>query len=382
MDFKNNFKKASILNTRFIAFMLGLSSLISLNAFCNQGKVGYGSSTSSLTSKNQENIFMAFELGLIETMGAERTNKVLVRNQDNSGSKIGAIKSATELMAQDVSALFGFSGSHDSVLVGKLVASKKILTIVPGSMHNDLATFGDTFFTTGHSMDLEVENTLSFIERKFPNSKGAVIINRYAVPSASAEKILLEKYSNTKWGDLKKFHINKDLYLSESDLKHLKLSHFDFIYITAYPEAMINVVNQLEKSNIDIPIVAASSWGLGDADLLRRFIINKKAPLYFSSDWIIHSEESKHFTNIFKRKFGREPSPENALGYDLGRIAGDTIKRIDGPITKESILLAFKKDLCFDRLSVGRLCFRKEGGHSNIKPRFYQFGSEKSLLVQ
>ncbi len=325
---------------------------------------------------------MAFEFGLIESLGEERTTKILVRNQDNSGSKIGAIKVANELLNQNVAALFGFSGSHDSVLVGKLVSGKNILTIVPGSMHNDLASFGDAFYTTGHSMDLEVQNTIEFIDRTFPKARGAVIINRYAVASSSAEKILIEKHLNNPRISLKLMYLNKDLNLDEVDLKFLRDGKFNFLYFTAYPEAMVNFANQLEKSNIDIPVVAASSWGLGDSDLLRRFIVNKKSPLYFSTDWIIHSKESKHFTNIFKLKFGKEPSPENALGYDLGKIVGETISRVEGSMTRASVLKAFKKNLCFERLSVGRLCFMETGGHSSIKPVFYQFKSDKSLRIQ
>lgn len=342
---------------------------------CFGQHIGYGYSTATLTSKNQENIYMGFELGLKLILGEKKAQEVLFVEHDQTGRQLGALAVIDSLKKKNVAGIFGFSGSHDSVLVGKLIKNSGILTIVPGSNHNALKDFGSTVHTTGHSMDTEVANTIEFFKSKFSKEKGIAIINHYALASSSIEQILKKSFP------IDLVYMDKDLKLKESDLKRIKTEKFDYLYFTAYPEAMIYVVNQLEKAGIDLPVVAASSWGLGDADLLRRFITNKKTDLFFSSEWNFASLESQHFNDLFKKKIGRIPSPENALGFDLGLIVGKILARIKGPLNKENLMSSFKQNLCFDGLSVGRICFNKNGGHSDVKPRFYKFSPSGSIRV-
>ena len=333
------------------------------------GLIGYGSSTSTLTSKNQENIYMGFELGLKEMIGSQKFAELIVIEQDRSGSQLGSIDSLKKILKKNVVAVFGYSGSHDSILVGKYMKDRSVLTIVPGSNHNELKNLGPTVFTTGHSMDEEVNNTFEFINKKFGKKKGFAIFNKYAVASSSIDELLKKK----SLPNISKIYLTRDFKLTPEDIKKIKTDQIEFLYFSAYPEAMINVVHQLEENGIDLPVVAASSWGLGDSDLMRRFIANKKKPIFVSTEWNRDSKESKHFTSLFRSKYGREPTPENALGYDLGIIAGTTINRVRSDLTRESMVEAFKKYPCFSNLSVGKICFDKKGGHSNVKPHFYKY---------
>lgn len=357
-----------------------LTVLISSNIYA-ENLIGYGSSTATLTSKNQENIFMGFEYGLNEEIG-ERGSKIIMREQDNSGSQTASIGAAKKLYDNNVAGIFGFSGSHDSVLVGQYLAHKEILTILPGSNHNSLKDFGAAVFTTGHSMDTEVTTSIDFINHNFKRKKGIAIINPFALASASIDKILDSKDMQSRFSfNLQKVYLTKDMLLKEEDLKFFKTNKIDFLYITTYPEALVSTANQLEKNGIDIPLVAASSWGFGDTDLLRRFISNKKTSVFFSSEWSSNSRESRSFTNGFKKKYGREPTPENALGYDVGKIVGQSLKRIKGEVNRKSLLAAFRKNLCFSGLSVGRMCFPKSGGHSNVIPNFYRFSTNGNIRI-
>src|SRR4051812_44844989 len=85
---------------------------------------------------------------------------------------------------------------------------------------------------------------------------------------------------------------------------------------------------------------------------------------------------------IFLKKYGKEPTPENALGYDLGAIIAQTINRIEGPVSKQSIIASFRREPCFSQLSVGQLCFSDKGGHSTIHHRFFQFSANGSRIVE
>lgn len=364
-------------------YQILLSILLISSPFTKASVLGYGSSTSTLTAKNQENIFMGFELGFKELVGEKKASEILIVKQNMNDSQLGALESLKFLMEKAVIGIAGFSGSHDSVLVGKNMKDKNILTIFPGSNHNSINEFGSSVFTTGHSMNEEVVNTLTFIEKFFVKKSGFAIINKYAVASSSIDILLNNPRLNKMLvsSKLEKLYLDKNLLLSKEDLIKVKNNSNGFLYYTAYPEAMVGVAKQLEENQVDLPVVAASSWGLGDSDLLRRFNTKKKQPLYISSEWNKNSIESKHFTKYFKKIYGREPSPENALGYDVGIIFATTYKRVIGQFSKESFLRAFHQNLCFKNLSVGTICFNKEGGHSNVKPRFYLFNSTGDKLV-
>jgi hypothetical protein len=65
-----------------------------------------------------------------------------------------------------------------------------------------------------------------------------------------------------------------------------------------------------------------------------------------------------------KKIYEVDPTPEMNLGYDVGVIIGEVYKRINGPITKESFFEAFRKNLCFEKTTKGKICFNKDGGHA------------------
>ena len=175
--------------------------------------IGYGSAVSTLTSKNQENIYMGFELGLKEVIGKDKTEKILVSRKIVTSSQLGAISVAQDLLNQKVHAVFGFSGSHDSLLAGKILGKANILTIFPGSNHNDISKLGKFVYTTGHSMSLEVSNTLSFLNKFFPGKKGAAIFNPQAAASDSIDKIM-SNLLKQKHKPVYLFFLDKTLYIN------------------------------------------------------------------------------------------------------------------------------------------------------------------------
>ena len=147
------------------------------------GTIGYGSSTAIITAKIQEGFLMGFELGIRKILGLEKARQIVRVNQVSSSSQLGALQSASELVRQNVASLFGFPGSHDALLAGDALATLDLMAMFPGCNHNGLRELGPDVYTTGHSMDVEVESLLTFIERNFPGKRALVIINPTAAPS-------------------------------------------------------------------------------------------------------------------------------------------------------------------------------------------------------
>ncbi len=83
------------------------------------------------------------------------------------------------------------------------------------------------------------------------------------------------------------------------------------------------------------------------------------------TSWDSQSKYGKEFRKQFLKHFAKEPTGESAYGYDLGVISAQILKRINGPITKKSFRESFESNRCFDQLSIGKLCFPKNGGHAS-----------------
>jgi ABC-type branched-subunit amino acid transport system substrate-binding protein len=364
--------------------LLPLLAIITALAFADSPKIGYGSSSASITAKNQELILAGFELGLSKYITQKRMKEILQINQDVSGLPLSARAVALDLIEKDVAMLTGFSGSHDSILASKVAAEYPVLTILAGSNHNSLREMGPYVFTTGHSMDTEVRETLEFAKERFESAPGLLIIDPRGVASASQEEIFLKVLKQDKFKKMK-FNIAKltaECKLPGEIIEELKHKKFQFILLTAYPDVSLGLGQQLETNEIDLPIIAGSSWGLGDFDVMRRFILSRKSDFFNATEWIKGSAESAQFEGLFRQKYGKDPTSEGALGYDLGSIVGQILKRVQGPISRANLIRAFEKDYCFKELSVGQICFQKGGGHSSVKVKFLRRTSSSAVRVR
>ncbi|MEZ4815074.1 MAG: ABC transporter substrate-binding protein [Bdellovibrionota bacterium] len=358
----------------FLNLFIVLSCLLPFGLKANF-KLGYGSSTAVVNSRIQEGFLMGFDLGIRKMLGDKRVRELLTINQVEGASQLGAIQSASELVEKGVVALFGFPGSHDSLLAAKIAQKANVLFVAPGCNHNGLGKVGDTVYTTGHSMDREVSSMLDFLKRFYSKKKGLVIINPSASPSLSQEDIFKQQLQDKSNANLNIsiVRLNLDLQLPNEELDKLKKGDYSYICFTAYPEALVSLSNQLKSNSIDLPTVAGSAWGTVDSDVMRRYISTKKSPFYMAAVWVRGRPSSVYFERTFKLRYGRDPTPDNAFGYDLGIVAGSVVKRVAGKVTAATILSAFKKNKCFYNLTVGKLCFGDSGGHSDAKISYLKY---------
>ncbi len=343
-------------------------------------KIGYGSSTAVVTAKIQEGFLMGFELGFKKVLGERESDTSLLINQKNSSSQLAAKDSAYELIKKDVVALFGFPGSHDAILAGRIARDNKILAIFPGCNHSDLANLGPFVHTTGHSMQEEVSAIMSFATKKFKGKKGLVVVNPTAAPSLNQEAIFIDKAIKYNEVKLNLVRLNKQLLLDDSEIKKIKKNFYAFIVLTAYPEALVALTEQFLSNDVDLPTLAGSAWGTVDSDVMRRFIAGKKNNFYILSSWLRGAKASLAFETAFKKVYGRDPTPDNAFGYDLGVVAGSLIKKVKGRPTKELIAKTLLDVGCFKGLSIGSLCFNPNGGHVNRPIYFLKYTKQGFVL--
>ncbi len=87
---------------------------------------------------------------------------------------------------------------------------------------------------------------------------------------------------------------------------------------------------------------------------------------------------SKYFETLFKKKYGTKPNSESAGGYDLGIVTGTVIQRANGKYSKESLVKAFHSNRCFEKTTVGKVCFPEKGGHAS-KPIIFMHLTKSGL---
>ena len=333
--------------------------------------IGYGSSNSVYSTNIVEAFYSGFESGLVETLGRERMNDILTKSLDLSGSPVGAIHAVESLIDQKVEVLVGFPGSHDCILAGQIAKSKDIPAIFLNCSHSKLATLGDNIFSTESSMELEVEAMLHFLAYKFKSGTGLIIINQKAAASIDQEPIYRRLLDGRTLPVNAEVHrLNDGLVLDDALLSEIKGGKFQYIVLTAYPDSLLNLRDQMISERINLPLVGSSPWD--NPDSMRRFIANLKTPFYFSSTWNRGLPISQEFIRKFKAHFHKEPDAEEAFGYDLGSIVGRTVKKAKQPLDRNTFLDAFHAQKCFSDLNAVTLCFNKNGGYTNRTRYFTQ----------
>lgn len=341
--------------------------------------VGYGSSNAIITDKILEGFLSGFELGY---SSLDKSDSFRVE-QSRDQSALGSVRSAQKLLNSGAIGLFGFPGSSDALLVGKIAQKEQIISVFPGCNHTGLGQLGNTVFSTGHTSDSEIRSQLRFTFEKLKKRRVLAIINPMAAPSAVEEEILNSQKVRDEFPNIviQTTRLQPDLKLEPEILRSIAERKFDVLFLTPYPEASVNFVEQLINSGTDSTIVAGSAWGTVDSDVMRRYVAKKKAAFYMMTTWRSHGTEGRRFRASFLKRYAKEPTAESAYGFDLGVIAATVLGRTKSPYSRQAFFKAFHANLCFKGLSSGTLCFPKDGGHVKRPISFLEYTKSGFLPV-
>lgn len=341
--------------------------------------IAWGSTNAVVPDPIRENFLSGFQLGL-ETESKKGAFQSLVKIYlDESKSQTSALDVAKKAVEDGAAALIGFPGSHDAMLAARIAQQKSITAISPGCNHQGLADFGPTVHTTGHSGKTEVASSIWFIGQ-YLKGQGLIIVNPRGAPSANIGDLFQQQAESSASTGIKYTiaKLDNELKLPIEILERLKKQEFSYLVFTPYPDDLRQVVAQLTDHKIDLPTLAGSAWGTVNSDIMRRYVVSKKAAFYMMTSWSSDTKAGKAFIRKFKSKFAKDPSADSAYGYDLGSIVGQVLKRIKGPLTNQSFSSALSSNLCFERLSIGQLCLSPTGGHAQRSIFFLKY-SEKGF---
>jgi ABC-type branched-subunit amino acid transport system substrate-binding protein len=342
--------------------------------------VGYGSSDAVLPSKNQELFYMGFELALRQNFSQDQLKQKLITINSSNGSALASQKVCEELIQKGSELIVGFPTSHEALLAAKISKQNNKFAIFAGAGHKDLGEMGPKIITTGESMIESVKQSINFIKQLKLGRKGVVIVNPFAVFSQNQADVLKEVLRNDNKLDITFVNLDKDKTLTSSDLQLIKAS--EFTIITPYADETVRFLEQFRENKIDLPIITNSSWTTGDLESIRRYLVERKTPLYSSTLWLKGAPESKYFEQLVLKTYGREAVSEIAYGYDLGIIVRELLKILPYNYNSDDILNAFLKIKCFENTTSGKLCFNPKGGHSLRKIFFVQFNKTNFSKVK
>ena len=361
--------------SRLLLLLLACTSLIAADP--ELPVFGYGSSDAVIPAKDQELFFTGFEAGFESVYGGKIPKGLIKIEHVYNGTQLGAIDGAQRLLKQGVRSLIGFPTSHEALLVAKIASEAKVFALFPAASHSSLANYGPYVYSTGESTETSVVQALKFIKKRFAGKKGLVIYSPFAVYSKDQKDRFVEVSTRTEFKNLElKFaDLNQERMLSAEQIQTLKSDGTAYIFITQYASEATAVMSQLQQQGIDLPIITNSSWMTGDIEFVRRYLTLRKAPLYSVGLWLKGGKDSKTFESIVRKRYGVEPTPEIAYGFDLGSVIAQVYKdvRHEKHITSQMIRDAFVKRRCFKQTSSGELCFGPNGGHAERNVQFVRF---------
>lgn len=362
-----NMKKILIKSMFLVAINISSIAFASKNPI-----IGFGVTNSFLNDVAVETFTAGFSFAIAN-------NKLLLEQirieSESEHSPIGATRVAQKLIAQGAKALIGFPGSHDCLLAAKEAFRAKIPALFLNCSHEDLNNYAGQIATTESPLIDEVNSMLDFLATREVGKKGYVIVQPSHIVSRS--QATLYKNSNSKRKaplDLEIIELLADGTLNSKNLNFIRSNKIDFIILTAYPDLIKNLRDQIAGNLHKTHLYGSSAWD--NLEVARRFLLDLNSEFIYPTTWDRESKQSRKFIEAYRKKYSKEPSPEAAFGYDLGLIL-IALDR-DQPAKSLSVKLAtsISQKKCFKGLLSNTLCLGDLGVHTYRKRIFVQVTSK------
>lgn len=256
----------------------------------------------------------------IATKLATKENVVLILGAATSGNTKAAVPVATKYKVPMVSA----SATADDVTVDK-----------NGNVR-------DYIFKTCFSDSFQGVIMAKFAGEDLGAKKAAMLVDT----TSDYSKGLADSFKSSYTGEI----VAEEAYKSkDTDFKavltNIKSKNPDVLFLPGYYEEVGLIVKQARELGLDVPVLGGDGYDSPKLlELAGKDALNK---VYYTNHYSSQdtAENVTKFREAFKKKYNKEPDAFNALGYDLGYLAADAIKRA-GKADTEAIkeALAATKD--------------------------------------
>ncbi|NLP28325.1 MAG: ABC transporter substrate-binding protein [Clostridia bacterium] len=293
-----------------------------------------------------EGIELAFEE--INSNGGVLDKKIEAIKIDNKSEAQESANITTRLATKEKVVLILGAATSGNTKAASPVANRYKVPLVSASATADDVTVDkngkvrDYMFKTCFSDSFQGVIMAKFAGEDLGAKKAAMLVDT----SSDYSKGLADSFKKNYTGEIT---IEEAYKKGETDFKavltNIKSANPDVLFVPGYYEEVGLIIKQARELGIDVPVVGGDGYDSPKlVELAGKDALNK---VYYTNHYSSKdtSEEVTKFIEDFKAKYNKEPDAFNALGYDLGYLAADAIKRA-GKADPEAIkdALASTKD--------------------------------------
>lgn len=293
-----------------------------------------------------EGIELAFEE--INANGGVLDKKIEAVKMDNKSETAESANITTKLATSEkVVMILGAATSGNTKAAAPLANQYKVPMVSASATADDVTVdkngkVREYMFKTCFSDSFQGVIMAKFAGEDLGAKKAAMLIDN----SSDYSKGLADSFKKNYTGEI----VAEEAYKSEDTdfkavLTNIKAKNPDVLFVPGYYEEVGLIIKQARELGLDVPVLGGDGYDSPKLiELAGKDALNK---VYYTNHYSSQdtSEEVTKFRDAFKAKYNKEPDAFNALGYDLGYLAADAIKRA-GKAEPEAIkeALAATKD--------------------------------------
>lgn len=294
----------------------------------------------------------------IEKFNLQNEPKIMLIVEDSKSNPKDGVTALNKLInADNVKIIIGDIMSSVFLACAPIAEKNRITMISPGASNPEVKNAGDYIFRIYPSDEYDGEIMAKFIFNKL-KYKTALIINVNNDYGFGVSKRFKEVFNRLGGNILETIPYTE----GQNDFKtisvKIKQANPEMIYVIGNPGENGNLINELKKQNIHIPISGNLSF---ENETFLKIATNSFDSIYYSSPYFDierNDEDTKLFVKTYNQKYSQKPDIAASLGYDVAMILLDALQKINFDVSKLNISLYSIKD--YDGIT-GKTSFDKNG---------------------
>ncbi|MDH4468758.1 MAG: amino acid permease [Bacteriovoracaceae bacterium] len=278
----------------------------------------------------------------------EKNIKINFKKYSHSEALTSVISAATQAVQEGNQVIIGGENSDEAMAISEVIKDKNIVLITPTATNPDVTKNRPYVFRACISDTLVAQKLADFVSKKLrPESIG--ILNNISYPYSeylSAEFLAKISSLNPKINVIQRKILKNQKDLSE-EIKFFKEKNVTQVILLSYQSDLFRFYSQAIKEKFYPSYIGSDGWGTNES-VYKRLVEEQKGPQAFTAYRNVYwneessTKENKNFREKFLATYHDRPNSWSAIAYDTASILFDSILKIKGPITGESIRKSLK----------------------------------------
>ena len=263
----------------------------------------------------------------INAAGGVLGRKIRLIIQDDQGRPDEAVSVVTKFITADkVSVIIGENSSNQSLAAAPIAQAARIPMISPSSTNPAVTEKGDYIFRVCFTDPYQGAALASFVTKNLGLKKAAILRDNktdYSVGLAQVFETELTKrggkvvLTQSYTGGDSDFH---------AQLTAIRQAAPDVVFIPGFYTEVGQIAIQARDLGITVPLVGGDGW---DSPTVIEIGGRSLDGCYYSDHYFVGEERAavKSFVAAVRKRIGKLPDANSALGYDALRLYAQAVKR-------------------------------------------------------